>query len=160
METLIVVADPARARAVIRWAGKLGQGKYTQMTVFSCFEGAPSRPRRVVRTSGGGLLQIVEDALDEQRMYSTEHYQVTGENLSKVLIGEIQTRRPEAVVVAVDGAADPESLSCRLGEGLMASAPSNVLLLDPGNLDRTENQRGNHELHKDIQLYLCRQQQH
>ena len=135
MESIVVVADAALAGATIRWAGKLGRGKYTQFTVFSCFDGPPGRPRRVNRSRDEPLIQAVERALSWIRGYSTDHFELTGDDLPKVLLGEIERRHPEAVIVAVDGKAPPESLAYRLGERLMAVAPCNVMLLDPGETD-------------------------
>lgn len=134
MDSLIVVADPAVAGAVIRWAGKLQVRKFTQLTAFSCFEGAPTPPRRVLRPSGG-LLQVVERALSRLRGCTTTHFELTSDDLVKALISEIRKRRPETVYVALDGTAPPESLSHRLAESLMASAPSDVVVLDPGETD-------------------------
>ena len=137
MPRLIVVTDPDNAKAVVRWATRLGEASSDPMIVFSCSPGPTGPPKLVTGSPDSGLLLAVEEVSREVDGVEIEHYELRGENLSRAIIREIDKRDIDLVLVGVDGTLPPDSMSSRLANRLLRSAPCTVLLLDPGDTDGT-----------------------
>jgi len=145
MATLLVLTRRERAKALIKWAALLAEGRSGLLMVLCCFSGRPIREMAVVTPerliSGEGFLRSTRTCLNDMGLPKAELWELRHPDITGAILSEIEKHKIDLLVLETDGrqgSGDPET---HLGNRMLRFAPTNIMLIDPGEEDGEEIER-------------------
>ena len=145
MATLLVLTRHERAKALIQWGVRLAEARSGPLMVLCCFSGRPIRemvavtPKRLI--SGEGLLRSAKAYLNDIALSKTELWELRHPDIAGAILIEIEKHKIDLLVLETDSRQGPGDSETHLGNRMLRFAPTDVMLIDPGEEDGEEIER-------------------
>jgi len=145
MATLLVLTRHERAKTLIKWTALLAEGRSGPLMILCCFSGRPIlemvavTPERLVNVEG--LLRTARTCLNDLGLSKVEIWELRHPDRAGAILSEIEKHKIDLLVLETDGRKGPGDPETHLGNRMLRFAPTNVMLIDPGEEDGEEVER-------------------